>query len=41
MERTFKHLTKADRIRIEALIKAGVKIKEIADMRIEARYTES
>ena len=32
MERTFKHLTKADRIRIEALIKAGVKIKEIADM---------
>ena len=32
MERTFKHLTKADRIRIEALIKAGVKIKEIADI---------
>lgn len=30
MKRTFKHLSRADRIRIEALLKAGTKVKEIA-----------
>ncbi len=32
MARTFKHLTKADRIRIEALLKAGHGEQEIADI---------
>ena len=32
MAKGFKHLTKADRIKIEALLKAGHSIKEIADL---------
>lgn len=30
--RTFKHLTKTDRLRIEKWLKAGLKVREIADM---------
>lgn len=32
MAKGFKHLTKADRIKIEALLKAGHSIKEIAEL---------
>lgn len=44
MAKGFKHLTKADRIKIEALLKAGHSIKEIAELlhpvTSAARYTE-
>lgn len=40
MAKGFKHLTKADRIKIEALLKAGHTIKEIADLLHVHRSTD-